>query len=163
MDTITIVPKTDLFFDLKVREMCKWCKRYGKKAFCPPYIKSVEFYSNLLPKYKHGQIFYTFSSSPKKTDKNYGKESSLAVHSAIASARRKLFSAGHYFINAFGAGSCKLCESCSFPCGHPDNALIPVEATGMDVVKMMNNFKISIKFPAENQSFVYRIGVILYD
>ena len=163
MNTIEISPAQDLVFDLKVREMCKWCKRYEKKATCPPHIESVDFYSNLLPKYKHGQIIYTFSPAPQKFDKNFGKESSLGIHRSITTARNYLFSSGHYLILAFCAGSCKICACCTFPCGHPDKALIPVEATGMDVVKMMNKFKISIRFPAENHSFVYRIGVIFYD
>jgi len=66
MKKIMINPKKALVFNLKVREMCKWCKRYGFKATCPPYIESVEFYSNLLPKYKYGIIFYDFRKTLAK-------------------------------------------------------------------------------------------------
>lgn len=160
---LMINPKEDLIFDLKVREMCKWCKRYGKKATCFPYIESVEFYSNLLPKYNNGTIFYDFFLTSDKNKEQIGKESSLMIHRKIISERHRLFFEGHYLIIGFGAGSCKLCDKCSFPCRLPAKALIPIEATGMDVVKVMKKFGVEVKFPVEKLTYICRIGAIFYD
>lgn len=163
MKKIMINPKKALIFDLKIREMCKWCKRYGLKATCPPYIESVEFYSNLLPKYKYGIIIYDSSPITDKCEEDIGKKSSLAVHREILSERCRLFLEGHYLIIGFGAGSCKLCETCSFSCRYPAKALIPLEASGIDIVKLMKKFNIEVKFPVEKFSYIYRIGAIFYD
>ncbi len=155
-----IRPKKDLIFDLKVREMCKFCKRYGKKATCPPYIKSVKYYSKLLSKYSHGVLYYEVFP----TDGNameVGKKSSLKIREKIISERNRLFNDGHYLFLGLGAGSCKLCVCCSFPCSRPEKALIPLEATGMDIIKMMKKFGIEIKFPVKDR--IYRIGALFYD
>jgi len=160
MKQIEIDPSNDLVFDLKVREMCKSCKRHGKKATCPPHIESVEHYSKLLPKYLHGIIYYEiFPVDENVVD--LGEKSSLEIYKKIASERNKLFGNGHYFIMGLGAGSCKLCDKCSFPCPLPEKALVPLQATGINVVKMMKKLEVEISFPVKDT--IYRIGALFYD
>lgn len=160
MNRITINPRKDLIFDLKVREMCKSCKRYGKKATCPPYLDSVEYYEGLLPRYKSGILYYKKFTVQNNWVKQ-GKSSSLEIYEKIILKRRELRKNSHYFLMAFGAGSCKLCDKCTFPCKLPDRSLVPFEATGIDIVKMMMQFDIAIEFPVNNH--FYRIGAIFYD
>jgi len=114
----------------------------------------------LLKRYKYGIIYY----QRFKTNKNWkklGKESSLIIHYEILKDRNILMRNGHYFIVGFGAGSCKLCNSCFFPCRQPDKSFIPFEGTGVNVKALMKKFKIDLKFPV-NKNF-YRVGVIFYD
>lgn len=160
MKQIKINPKKDLIFDLKVQEMCKSCKRYGKKATCPPYIESIEYYSKLLPKYSYGILYYEIflvNDDPEEV----GKKSSLEICKKITSERNRLFADGHYLMIGLGAGSCKICDSCSFPCHQPGKALIPLEAVGIDVVKTMRKFGVEVKFPVKDT--ICRIGMLLYD
>jgi len=163
MKQLEINPKEDLFFDLKVREMCKSCKRFGKKATCPPRIESVEYYSKLLPQYEHGIIYYEkFYVGNGKYWIEKGKKSSLEIYEKVIHERNKLIAVhGHYFFIAFGAGSCKLCDECLFPCRNPQESLIPFEATGIDIVKVMGKQGILIKFPIKTT--FYRIGALFYD
>jgi len=162
MKGIKINPKKDLVFDLKVREMCKSCKRYGKKATCPPYVESVKYYSKLLPKYKHGIIYYEkFYVGSKKNWIEKGKKSSLEIYKKVICERDKLIETNHYFYIGFNAGSCKLCDECTFPCRSPEKSLIPFEATGVDIVKIMKKQGVSIEFPIETT--FYRIGALFYD
>lgn len=150
------------YFNNKVREMCKSCKRFGYKTTCPPNIETVDYYKNLLPTYKYGIIYYNvFDSSNKEDWIAIGKNSSLEIHSKLLEVRDKLFSKGHCFINIFGAGSCKLCQKCELPCRHPEKSIIPLEATGIDVVKLMKRFKIKVSFPISTE--LYRIGMVLYE
>ena len=150
------------FFDYKTTEMCKSCKRYNTKQTCPPNVSSLEYYKNLLPVYECGAIFYdTFKCSDKSKWKEIGTESSLIIHTSLLKEREVLFNLGHYYINCFGAGSCKLCKECSVPCRQPDKAIIPLEATGINVVKLMKSYGVDINFPITDS--LYRIGVILYD
>jgi len=140
MMEISINPKTDLIFDDKVREMCKSCKRYGKKATCPPYVESVAYYKKLLRRYQNCKLYYEkFNSSDKKRWRELGKRSSLEIHMKLLEERDKLFELGHYFVAIFGAGSCKLCDKCFFPCKSPDKSIIPFRDS------------------------YYRIGAIFYD
>lgn len=158
---IIINPKI-LPFDIKTRESCSWCKRYGTKATCPPYIDSFQHYKNILKQYKYGKLYYEIFEIKDKNDwEKIGKDTSLEIHDKLLDVRNNLFKKGHYFINVFGAGSCKLCKECSFPCRYPQKALIPLEAVGVDVVQLMKRYKINIKFPVINE--VYRIGMVLYD
>jgi predicted metal-binding protein len=150
------------FFDNKVREACRSCKRYGCKATCPPYTESVEYYKKNMPLYKYGMIVYDVFTFKNTDDwKELGRNSSLAIHSELLSIKNILFNEGHYLSVAFTAGSCKLCESCQFPCRNPSKSLIPLEATGLNVVHFMKYFGINIAFPIKDE--LCRIGIVLYD
>jgi len=162
MKSIHISPST-IQFNNKVREMCKSCKRYGCKATCPPHTESVEYYSEVLRTYRKGIIYYDIFDCADLTEwQKVGKESSLVIHHKLLKVREQLFSEGHYFVVLFGAGSCKLCpKGCSSPCRQPQNAIIPLEGTGVDVVKLMKQYDVDITFPVKNS--IYRIGLVLYD
>ena len=59
---ITFSPfKLKTYFNNRVRESCKSCKRYGKKSTCPPHVESVEYYRSVLCSYNHGMLFERFS------------------------------------------------------------------------------------------------------
>lgn len=151
------------FFNLKVREACKSCKRYGKKATCPPYLDSIEYYQNLLPKYQKGILFIKqFEIDDINNWQSLGHLSSKVIHNKLLEERDSLLQQGKFPI-IFGAGSCKYCsETCTFPCKYPEKSVIPIEATGLDVVGLTNFLtKIEITFPVKNT--FYRVGMMLYD
>ena len=152
------VKRKDLIFDNKAVEQCKSCKRYGKKATCPPYAVSIKDL-----KYKYGLMCYKkFKIDDIKNWKKLSIESSLMLHNLLIDKRNQLFLEGHYFAVAFGAGSCKLCVKCSFPCRFPERSITPVEAIGLNIVKLMKKYcKINLKFPVKK--YFYRVGMILYD
>jgi len=160
MKKLRINPKEDLIFDPKVIEMCKSCKRYGQKATCPPHIESFEYYSKLLPQYKSG-VFYIEKYAIQGDYLEQGTKSSLDIHKRILSERGRLFNSGHYFNIGFGAGSCKLCKKCSFPCSKPEKSLIPLEATGLNVIKTLRKYGIVIEIPIK--AYFYRVGGLFYD
>lgn len=162
MNKIEIQPKTDLVFSAKVVEQCKNCKRYNKKASCPPHIASWEHYKKLLPKYEHGILYYEkYKIDDDINWERLGKNSSEELAKVLLDKRLALINAGHYFTIAFGGGSCKQCGACSIPCHYPEKSLIPIEATGLNIVKMMARFGVKIKHPV-NKHF-YRVGGIFYD
>lgn len=159
-----IIFKPDIlsyFFNDKVREMCKSCKRYGVNAHCPPHLEPVNYYKNILPIYQHGILYYDTYEADFYKWKEIGKESSLKLHNFLLEERDRLFNNGHYFVSIFGAGGCKLCDKCSFPCRQPQKAISPIEATGLNVVYLMKYFNIELKFPVKDN--FYRIGMVLYD
>ena len=167
MITYDFDPK-DLEFDVKVREECYSCKRYGKKATCPPYIGNIEYYENLLKRYRHGMFVVCefnvpdgIADTPEDIAK-LGSTSSVELYRAVITLRDLLTMDGHYFAVAFGAGSCKLCPGgCEFPCRLPAKSLVPIEATGVNVVEALKKFGVDIRFPIKGK--FYRIGAIFYD
>lgn len=161
MKSVEFNPATDLVFDLKVVEACRNCKRFGSKASCPPYVFETHYYQKLLPTYKHGIIFYEAFPVITSEWKKLGQTSSLKIQKTVLAKREELFNTGHYFVTAFGSGSCKICPECQFPCRFPQKSLVPLEATGIDVVRMMEKVGVSLKFPVKK--IFYRIGVVLYD
>lgn len=150
------------YFNLKANQACKSCKRYNKSAKCPPYIRDISYYKELLPTYKYGVIVYDTFPSNKDTWEVDGRASSLVIHKKILDLRDELFYEGVYYSIALGAGSCKYCEKCTIPCRYPNKSIVPIEGTGIDVVNLMKSFNIGIKFPVEEQDDYYRIGMLLY-
>ena len=150
------------FFNIKVREACKSCKKYGKKATCPPHIDSVDYYKNLLPKYENGMlIIEEYEIDNIDNWQQLGEKSSLFILNQLIALRTELLAKGKFPI-IFGAGSCKNCKECSFPCRLPDKSAIPIEGTGLDIVGLVYELaKIELTFPVKDK--FYRIGLILWD
>jgi len=164
LNKLEINPKSDLVFDLKVREMCRSCKRYGQKATCPPHIESVGYYEKLLSQFAHGVLYFekfTLTDDDFARWRELGAESSLKMHREILSERDRLLNEGHYFVVGFGAGSCKLCDKCTIPCSAPQKSLVPLEGAGVDVVKTLKRFNTELKFPVRER--FYRVGALFYD
>jgi predicted metal-binding protein len=154
-------PKKELIFDLRVIQACMACKHYGKSGSCQPYIGSFEYYKKLLKRYDYGKVFIEkfIIDDPAKW-KEIGRQSSLELHKILLKERQELFNKGYYFSIFFGGGSCKWCTECSIPCKQPEFRAIPIEATGIDVVKTLNKMGLFIKFPIK-KSF-YRVGLLLW-
>lgn len=152
------------YFDDKVREQCRSCKRYGVSTQCPPNLPSLEYFQKVLTLYKHGLIIYNqYPIDKDLTWQDMGKQSSLNLHEYLLKRRQELFNQGHVFTLIFGGGSCKWCPKCINPCREPSKSLIPLEGCGINVINLMKEFNLEIKFPMENQEAFYRIGMILYD
>ena len=151
-------------FTIKAREMCKSCKRYGQKATCPPHVESVEYYKKLLSSYKQGILLVSKFKIPNNYRwRELGKDSSLEIHKELLKIRTELFKDNNFAI-IFGAGSCKNCEECQFPCRFPNESVVPLEATGLNVIQVVYKItKIIIRFPVEKQKYFYRIGAVFYD
>jgi predicted metal-binding protein len=147
------------YFDLKVIQACRSCKRYGAGQ-CPPNVPSIDYYKELLPSYKNGIIIF------KRFEiggdwKEQGRSSSLEIHNYLLEKRTLLLNEGYYYSIILGAGSCKACVTCVTPCRQPDKAIVPIEGCGIDVVALMQSLEVNINFPVEKHFF--RIGMILWN
>jgi len=152
------------YISIKIRELCKSCKRYGYKASCPPYIESVDYYKELLPSFDYGILIYKkFIIDDLSKWEELGKTSSLEIHNELLKMRTQLLNEGKFGV-IYGAGSCKVCSKCSFPCRFPDKAITPLEGTGVNIIKLMKDLtKINLKYPVEKYGYFYRIGAVFFD
>jgi predicted metal-binding protein len=152
------------FFNQKVRETCRSCKRYGHKSTCPPYVESVAYYQSLLTKYTRGKLFiekFELKDYTQNTWQELGEYSSKQMQETLFNFKIELINQYHFPL-LFGAGSCKNCSKCSFPCAFPDKSLIPIEALGLNVVELVYQLtKIDIIFPVKD--FFYRVGMVVWD
>jgi len=161
MKSKVINPAADLVFDMKTREMCKSCKRYGLKATCPPHIDSLEYYRELLPTYTLGVLYYKQFEIIGVDYTAMSRDSSIEMHKHVSAALESLRDEGHYFTLGLGAGSCKLCRQCTFPCPIPSRALVPIEAAGINVVATMARQDVKLTFPVE--TYFYRVAAVFYN
>ena len=157
--------KTALEFSNKVRELCRYCKRYGKRATCPPNVGSVEYYKELIPTYKYGKfIAMRFDVDGSMSWQELGRTSSLRLHKYLLKLRDEKMSEGVFSV-IYGAGSCKNCDvvKCKI-CKFPEKSIIPIEATGLNVVTAAKSIaQLDVRFPVEKYNEFYRIGFQFYD
>jgi len=151
------------YFNLKVVQACRSCKRYGIGQ-CKINISDMGYYKSLLPTYKNGiLVFKRFEIDNAENWKELGRLSSLEIHNYLLAKRDELLNKGYWFSIILTAGSCKLCNQCISPCNQPNKAAVPIEGSGIDVVSLMEEFNVYLGFPVEEQGFYFRIGMVLYD
>jgi predicted metal-binding protein len=160
-NVLKIKPK-DIIFTIKARDMCRSCKRYGKKACCPPFVESIEYYKNTILQYNYAEIFYKeYMLENYKGEVDAGKKSSLELQKVLLNRRTELIQNGSIFVTAYGGGSCKTCKECSAICRNPEKSLVPLEAAGIEVFATMQ--KKGIILPHVLTTSFFRIGGVFYD
>jgi predicted metal-binding protein len=153
------------YFDEHVRELCMDCKRYRIKASCPPNLPSIRYYKDAFIQYKHGVlILKKFEIDNIENWKELGKNSSrdleIEIHKIVDELKYENYDNYDYY----GAGSCKNCEICSFPCRFPNKQLPPLEGTGINVIRLVQDVAhITLKFPVESYGYFYRVGLVLWN
>jgi predicted metal-binding protein len=129
-----------LVFMPEVRDMCSVdrCNHYGKNWRCPPACGSIEDAAEQAAQYSFGILVQTIGKM--RDDFDYetieatsGKHKNDFSH-LIGDLRKR-----HDDILPMGAGTCTLCEACTYPdapCRHPDESYPSMEAYGLWVSKV---------------------------
>lgn len=151
----------DIIFEDKVKLSCFYCSKYNTRWTCPPRIPKLD-YKNLIREFENAVIIYTKMDFTNENYEEVRHQSSVVVHRAILKAEKILLENDESLFASFVGGSCKLCKNgCSEDkCRNPGLARIPMEATGINVIKTVSKYGIDIKFPVLNS--LYRIGLILF-
>lgn len=151
----------DIVFEDKVKLSCFYCSKYNTKWTCPPKIPQLD-YKNLVKEFENAVIIYTKMDFTKENYEEIRHLSSVVVHKTILKAEKILLENGESLFVSFVGGSCKLCKNGCSPdkCRNPGLARIPMEATGINVIKTVSKYGIDIKFPVSTS--LYRIGLILF-
>ena len=133
-----ISPK-DITFSENVRKACEvnYCGRYGKCWTCPPGAGDWQVLRDHFREYEHAFVFTTKYDLEDSFDVE-GMDEARVQHEAVDKAILALLE-GEEPHELAGAGSCKICEKCTYPdapCRFPDKARRSMEACGMDVVSL---------------------------
>jgi len=129
----------ELTFSEKVREACKanYCGSYGKCWTCPPGAGDWEKLRDHFKEYQNAFVFTTKHELEDSFDVE-GMEEGRLQHDRVDNALLA-FLAGEEPHELAGAGSCKICEKCTYPdapCRFPEKARRSMEACGIDVVTL---------------------------
>ncbi len=151
----------DIVFEEQVKLNCFYCGRYGSNWKCPPNIPQCD-YAKIFHEFENLALVEGNFSFTSKTYADVRTDSSVFVHKAVLEMEGILREAGCCSCLSFIGGSCKLCKSgCGKErCNNPYQARIPLEATGVNVVKTAKNYGIDISFPVRNN--LKRVGLILW-
>ncbi|HPM43378.1 MAG TPA: DUF2284 domain-containing protein [Candidatus Omnitrophota bacterium] len=158
-DAFTILPK-DLIFDSRAILKCFNCEKYSTKWTCPPKSPMID-YRQLIMKYEKAIIVVVKANFTEEKFNDTRQQSSNKLHRILLRLEKDGFDRENHFTIAFIGGSCKLCKSdCSKSrCRYPKLARIPIEATGVDVIKTLDKYGLNLKFPVKE--YFYRVGLLM--
>ena len=157
------VSLNDIVIEERVRLQCFHCEKYNVKWTCPPKIEKFDF-KKLFAEYSNAMIVYC--EIPYSNDVEYAKvrnDSTNLLHRTLLDMEKFLYENNESLGISFIGGSCKLCKNgCSTEkCRLPHMARIPLEATGVNVIKLIKStLNMDVVFPLTGK--MYRFGLLLW-
>lgn len=129
-----------LVFLPEVREMCRAdkCRAYGKNWRCPPACGSLEEAAKRAAQYSFGMLVQTVAHMEDDFDYAAIEDAGRRHAESFISMMKKL-KARYPDILGMGAGTCRRCETCTYPdapCRFPDDSYSSMEAYGLWVSKV---------------------------
>ena len=125
----------------EVRQMCEMnrCGSYNKTWTCPPAIgpleESVKRFKQFLKLIVLYHVYELTGSFDWRGMQAGGKD----FKKRLLTMKKELEGSENFLI--LGAGGCRLCERCTYasgdPCRNPNDAIISLEAYGIDVMSLM--------------------------
>ncbi|HAX39858.1 MAG TPA: hypothetical protein DCY10_03105 [Clostridiales bacterium] len=131
----------EIRFDPAFRVSCESnaCGFYGACWMCPPDVGDVHVLMARAKSYEHALVFQTVHEIADSFDIEGMRRASKQHNRLIYQLRR---AAERQVMDCFllGAGACGGCKTCARkknePCTHPDRAVVPLEAAGVDVYQL---------------------------
>jgi len=151
MRTIAIDP-SEIPVKAWVQEKCKYgCPTYGKKNSCPPYSHTYEQMKDILSDFTQAILII-------------GEPPLHIYQEKLIELERFAFTEGFYKALAFGAGPCSICKECDVNhCHFPEKRRPSLEASGVDVFALMNNYGIAMTPLKSKTDFVQYVSLLLVE
>jgi len=153
-------------FSSEVRAMCEQnsCGSYGKNWTCPPALPVLDELQLQLASFTTFLIIYKVYQVKSSFDWQGMMSGVTDFQARMLCLKKKIEAIEPKFdFLVLGAGACQVCASCSFPdgepCRNPDDAIVSVEAYGIDVMKMMIENK--LQYYSGKNTVTY-IGGVFY-
>jgi predicted metal-binding protein len=141
-----VINMIDIPFEESLRQLCEMntCGKYNACHTCPPAVGDVKILIQKLKRYRFGLIVQSVYQLEDSFDYE-GMMQAAVIH-------RKTFDEALSRVKAefpervilpLNAGSCNICENCTYPdgqpCRYPDRALPSIESYGINVNPMLEN------------------------
>ena len=163
MDKVFVIEASPEIFEFEERVLmqCFSCKRYNHSFTCPPRAPKLD-YKRLISEYENCAVAYCCLPFNKKDYPEVRINSSNLLHRTLLKLEDVLRQSNYPLALSFIGGSCKLCKNgCNLVnCAAPNLARIPLEATGINVVKSLQKIGIEVVFPVKNK--ITRYGLLLW-
>lgn len=160
----TIEIKTSqICFEERVKLKCFQCNKYNHKWTCPPKIPKLDYETIIKKEYSKGLLVCYEEPINKENFESVRLTTTVKLHQALLKAEKFLYENNNVLVLSFIGGSCKLCKNGCNPerCNNPQMARIPMEATGINVIKTAKEAGFDIDFPIEN--LLLRVGLLLWE
>lgn len=138
----------DLIFEERVKLNCFYCKNYNSSWKCPPRIPQLD-YEKIVGEFDHSvfarlELPFTGADFPE-----IRARSTNELHRALLKLEKYLWDHNFPMALSFIGGSCKLCKNgCGKErCNNPYLVRMSMEAAGINVVKNVEKYGISVTFP----------------
>ena len=159
------IPKHKLVLQSQMRFYCEknHCGMYGRSYACPPHIGEINALMAHLSSFSQVVFFQNIYSLEDSFDyegmtaaKNKHKQMTLQISRAVYKKY------GKHQALVLSAGACDKCNTCALfthePCRHPDDALAPLEAYGINVSQVCND---SLKYINGENTVTYFSAVFV--
>ena len=147
-----------------VRKMCgqNTCGKYGKSWACPPGCGTLSECEEKIRRYKEGVLLQTVGELEDEFDGEGMMEASERHKESILKFRELI---RDEFPGAllFGAGTCTVCASCTYPeapCRFPESRISSMEANGMLVLEVCRKNGMTYYYGKEKIAYT---GCVLTD
>jgi predicted metal-binding protein len=131
-----VIPTAGISFSAELIKACEAnvCGKYNKCWTCPPAIGSLEAQKKRITAFSSAFVFTTKSSLEDSFDYE-GMMKAKESHDQLTSEMHERFGKSN---PVFGAGSCKICESCAYPepCRFPEKTFSSIEGAGINVTEL---------------------------
>ena len=148
----------DLVYEERVRLKCFQCRNYRAKWTCPGRLPNMDF-RKIIGEYEHLAVIVRRQKSDVRDQISEirFREAANGLHRAMLYLEGELFKRGNAMAEAFIGCGCQLCEGgCPKEgCAHPEQARVPWDATGCNVVKTLANIGIRVEFPPKEHMCQY--------
>ena len=142
--SIQPVPAKGIVLRDEVRKLCEKnsCGNYGRNWTCPPAVESLDHFRTVLAGFDTVLIMTEVVQVKNSFDWKGMMAGALQFKEKLQALKRELEAADADFnFLILGAGACHLCDPCNYvdgkPCRHPKDAIVSLEATGIDVMRLL--------------------------
>lgn len=157
-----LIKPSRLIFEENVKMNCFYCGKYNNNWKCPPNLPNID-YKVMMNEFDVGlAIVLSFQIVQKNEYDKIRNDSSVILHRLLLDMEKWLYQHNSSNALSFIGGSCKLCKGgCGKErCNNPYMSRSPIEATGINIVKSMKQYGISVNFPTDQM--LKRIGLLLW-
>ena len=158
----------DLVFEERVRLKCFQCSNYRKKWTCPGHLPQFDF-RKIISEYEHLAVVSLKRSAVSNQQSAVSNQESAVsfreagneLHRAMLYLEAEMMKRNNALAQSFIGGSCELCEAgCPAErCAHPEQARVPWDATGCNVVRSLANIGIQVDFSGKD---ICRYGLFVW-
>jgi predicted metal-binding protein len=149
-DNAKVISFSKIPFSSEVRKLCEqnMCGNFGKSWTCPPAVESPEELQNQLSHFNQVMIVNKIYKLSDSFDWEGMKRGAEDFQSKILKLKIRIRKSDPDFLFiALGAGICRICEICTYekklPCRNPLDAIVSVEACGIDVMDMLKQTELT--------------------